>query len=134
MTVHVFLSFVEEDLNLVNLFRGQAKNDNLDLEFDDFSIKEEINSENTPYIKSVIKDKIKRSSLVLCLVGSHTHESDWVNWEITTGYDLDKCIIGVKLNSDENDTLPNSLIIYKAEIVPWKIDEIMLAIKTCCGL
>ena len=23
---HVFLSFVEEDLNVVNLFRGQAKN------------------------------------------------------------------------------------------------------------
>lgn len=37
MAKHVFLSFVEEDLELVRLFRGQAKNKNSDLEFDDYS-------------------------------------------------------------------------------------------------
>lgn len=30
--IRAFLSFVEEDLNVVNLFRGQAKNNNSDLE------------------------------------------------------------------------------------------------------
>ena len=38
--IRAFLSFVEEDLNLVNLFRGQAKNDNNDLDFADYSIKD----------------------------------------------------------------------------------------------
>lgn len=36
--VHAFLSFVEEDLNVVNLFRGQAKSEHSDLEFADYSI------------------------------------------------------------------------------------------------
>ena len=35
--IRAFLSFVEEDLNVVNLFRGQAKNQNSDLEFADYS-------------------------------------------------------------------------------------------------
>ncbi len=34
MAIRAFLSFVEEDLNLVNLFEGQAKNERFDLEFD----------------------------------------------------------------------------------------------------
>lgn len=40
MARNVFLSFVEEDLDLVNLFRGQVKNENNDLEFSDYSVKE----------------------------------------------------------------------------------------------
>jgi hypothetical protein len=36
MFKHVFLSFVEEDLASVVLFRGQAKNKNSNLEFDDY--------------------------------------------------------------------------------------------------
>ena len=39
MARRVFLSFVVEDLDLVNLFRGQAKNKKNDLEFSDYSVK-----------------------------------------------------------------------------------------------
>ena len=35
-----FPSFVEEDLDPANLFRGQAENENLDLGFDDYPVKE----------------------------------------------------------------------------------------------
>ncbi len=48
--IRAFLSFVEEDLNVVNLFRGQAKNQNSDLEFADYSIKEPFDSTNANYI------------------------------------------------------------------------------------
>jgi hypothetical protein len=44
MVRHVFLSFVEEDLDRVNLFRGQAKRKNSELEFDDYSVKEAFDS------------------------------------------------------------------------------------------
>ena len=37
---NVFISFASDDLALVNLLRGQAKNDNIPLEFNDFSLKE----------------------------------------------------------------------------------------------
>lgn len=52
MTKHVFLSFVEEDLTMVNLFRGQAKNRNSDLAFDDYSVKTPYNSDNAAYIRT----------------------------------------------------------------------------------
>ena len=50
MAIRAFLSFVKEDINLVNLFRGQAKNERFDLEFDDYSIKEPFDSRNAEYI------------------------------------------------------------------------------------
>jgi hypothetical protein len=35
---NVFISFVEEDLTDVNMLRGQAKNENSDIEFNDWSL------------------------------------------------------------------------------------------------
>jgi len=41
---NVFISFVAEDLNEVNLLRGQARNENSDLEFSDWSLSEPFDS------------------------------------------------------------------------------------------
>ena len=127
MADHIFLSFVEEDLDRVNLFRGQAKNANL--EFDDYSVKEPINSENAPYIKQEIKKKITKSSIVLCLIGSSTHKSSWVEWELETGCELNKCLIGVRLNSGSHDIEPEPLVDHS--VVDWKIKDIVDAIEEC---
>lgn len=57
---HVFISFANEDLNAVNLLRGQAANEKTDLQFDDFSVKEPYNSKNAEILndksESVLKD------------------------------------------------------------------------------
>ena len=100
MAIRAFLSFVEEDLNMVNLFRGQAKNEALDLEFADYSIKEPFNSRNADYIKQQITAQIKLSTLTICLYGPTTHTSDWVNWELNKTIELDKPIMGVRLYND----------------------------------
>ena len=62
MAKHAFPSFVEEDLSLVRLFRGQAKNKNSALSFDDYSAKVPLNSTNAEYIKSQIRPKISLPS------------------------------------------------------------------------
>lgn len=131
MTVHVFLSFDSDDLDLVNLFRGQAKNENSDLEFADYSVKDPINSENDPYLKQEIKEKIKQSSIVVCLVGESTHRSDWVEWELETGHELGKCLIGVRLRSDHEDIVPRPLLDHGAEVLDWVIQDVMDAIDGC---
>ena len=100
MAIRAFLSFVEEDLNLVNLFRGQAKNEDLDLEFDDYSIKEPFDSNNSDYIARGIANQIKYSSLVVCLYGPTTYTSKWVEWELKKAIELGKPIMGVSLYSD----------------------------------
>jgi len=53
---HVFISFANEDMDDVNLLRGQAKNDKLDLKFDDYSVKEAFDSKNAEYIKRQIRE------------------------------------------------------------------------------
>ncbi len=96
----VFLSFVEEDLNLVNLFRGQAKNDRIDLEFADYSIKEPFDSRNADYIASGIMDQLRYAAVTICLYGPTTHSSKWVEWELNKTLELGKPIMGVSLYDD----------------------------------
>jgi len=98
--IKAFLSFVEEDLNLVNLFRGQAKNSNSDLEFADYSIKEPFDSANADYIARGITEQIKRAQITICLYGPTTFSSRWVDWELRKSMELGKPILGVSLYSD----------------------------------
>jgi hypothetical protein len=95
-----FLSFVEEDLNVVNLFRGQAKNENSDLEFADYSIKEPFDSRNAEYIARSITDQLRLVSITICLYGPTTYTSKWVDWELRKTLELGKPIMGVCLYSD----------------------------------
>ena len=48
---HVFISFSYDNMDEVNLLRGQAKNENNDLQFDDHSVKEAFDSINPYCIK-----------------------------------------------------------------------------------
>jgi hypothetical protein len=100
VAVRAFLSFVEEDLTYVNLFRAQAKNEYSNLEFDDYSVKEPINSYNSDYIKQQITAKIKYATLTVCLYGPTTHSSPWVNWELNKTLEMGKPIMGVWLYDD----------------------------------
>ena len=129
MARNVFLSFVQEDLDLVNLFRGQAKKEDSQLEFQDYSIKEPINSRNAEYIKQQIRDLIKKVSVTTVLIGYGTHTSDWVAWEVETSADLGKGLVGVRLHSSSSDLVPQALTKQKAEIVDWDIKEIVRAIE-----
>jgi len=129
MARHVFLSFVEEDLDLVNLFRGQAKNANNDLEFDDYSVKVSYNSKDADYIKQQIRNKIDGSSVTLCLIGHNTYKSDWVDWEISATQTKNKGLVGVRLHSSALDIPPTALKSSGAKIVDWVIVDIVDAIE-----
>lgn len=126
--IRAFLSFVEEDLNVVNLFRGQAKNKNSDLEFADYSIKEPFNSRNADYIKSGITAQIKLANLTICLYGPTTHSSSWVNWELQKSLDLGKPIMGVQLYDDGRTKYYPSPLENKTR-VGWNIDSIVQTMR-----
>lgn len=128
MARHIFLSFVQEDLTLVNLFRGQSKNNNNDLEFSDFSVQDPFNSSNSIYIQKQITSLINRSSVVICLIGTVTHKSRWVDWEMEKARELGKGILGVRLHSSFQD-FPPSVFNFNYEVVDWEIDQIITAIE-----
>lgn len=126
MAKHVFLSFVEEDLTAVNLFRGQAKNKNSALIFDDYSVKTPYNSTNAAYIRQQITEKIRAASVTICLIGAKTHSSSWVEWEIDKSADLGNKLIGVRLTT--NGLAPATLSRRSAPIYGWELDRIVAAI------
>lgn len=101
MAIRAFLSFVEEDLNLVNLFRGQARNQASDLEFDDYSIKQPFDSRNADYIGRGIVAQIRLATLTMCLYGPTTYMSKWVEWELTKTLEMGKPIMGVQLYENQ---------------------------------
>ncbi len=102
MTDKIFVSYRADDEGTLhkNLLVAWSRNDRFfpEIKFHDISIGTSINSVNANYIKSVIKDRIKESDIVLCLVGKNTGSSDWVNWEIETAYSMNKKIVAVKIN------------------------------------
>lgn len=113
MAIRVFLSFVEEDLELVNLFRGQARLESSDLDFHDYSIKEPFDSVNAQYIQRGIAEQIKLATLTMCLYGPTTYTSKWVDWELIKTLELGKPLMGVYLYAD------GRIKYYPAPLEPW---------------
>jgi DNA-directed RNA polymerase subunit L len=126
--IRTFLSFVEEDLNLVNLFRAQAKNQDSDLEFADYSIKEPFDSTDANYIANSITAQIMHASLTICLYGSETYTSKWVDWELRKTLELKKPIMGVCLYDDGRVRYYPSALEGKPRVT-WNISEIVRTMR-----
>jgi hypothetical protein len=125
---HVFISFATEDMNEVNLLRGQAKNENSDLAFDDYSVKKAYNSEDADYIKRQIREKIDKTSVTLVFLSPNAAKSEWVNWEITESIKRGKGVIGVYSGDSAPSSVPGSFRENGCKAVPWKHDELNRAI------
>lgn len=117
---NVFLSFASEDLNEVNLLRGQAKNDLSDIEFNDWSVKEPFDSKNADYIKRGIRERIRQASLTIVYLSDNTHKSQWVNWEVEESLALGKCVIAVHKGDTPPAKLPESVINNRIRVIPWR--------------
>ena len=126
---HVFISFDHEDLNDVNLLRGQAKNDNVDLQFDDHSVKEPYDSNNADYIKRNIREKIDRCSVTVVYLSDKSATSKWVNWEIEESLKRGKGVIGVYKGETPPTKTPPAFQQNGCKSVKWEHEAIMKAIK-----
>jgi hypothetical protein len=126
----VFISFRHEDKPQVNGLRLLAANGKFDIEFYDESLSVPIKSENAIYIKRVIKQKIDRTSVTVCMVSALTHTSEWVNWELETSFAKGNKIICMGLkNGPENLTLPATARQLKLPWYFWGHDELARLIE-----
>jgi len=126
---NVFISFDNRDLGDVNLLRGQAKNENNDLEFNDYSLKEPFDSERAEYIKSGIRERIRQASVTVIYVSEVTHESDWVNWEARESIAQGKGVICVHSGDTPPARLPDFVKELDLKVVAWKHKELGEAIE-----
>lgn len=125
---HVFISFSAEDMNEVNLLRGQAKNENSELAFDDYSVKKAYNSEDADYIKRQIRDKIDKASVTVVFLSPNAATSEWVNWEIAESIKRGKGVVGVYSGSSVPAAVPSAFRENGCKAVPWKHDDLNRAI------
>ena len=127
----VFISFDSEDLDKKRLLVGQAKNENSDLDFIDFSLKVPFNSENAEYIRRGIRERISQSSVTVVLVTDVTHRSDWVNWEIRESLRQNKGVVVIDHRSSPTSKMPDAVNENRDIIrtVSWNHPEINEAIQ-----
>ncbi len=116
---NVFLSFAYEDINEVNLLRGQARNENSDIEFNDWSVQEPFDSSRADYIRQKIGERIAQSSMTVVFVSSATHGSKWVEWEIRESLEKGKKVVAVYAGKRVPKRLPPAVIEKRIDVVPW---------------
>jgi hypothetical protein len=100
----------------------------LNVEFMEASKKVPINSENAPYVKSVLKQKILNSDIVLGLAAIYASHSEWMIWELETAKNNGIPIVGVIPRGQERI----SSEVYSRSIVDvrWNTESIVAAIRS----
>ncbi len=126
----VFSSFAHEDLAQVNGLRGLMQNPNHELEAYDESVREAIHSKNAGYIKQRIGEKIKRSSVTLCLISATTHKSGWVEWELEESARQGKTIIAMALKGVNHATAPKLIRERNIKFHGWDPSRLHMLIAT----
>ena len=126
---HVFIRFDHEDMNEVNLLRGQAKNDATNLQFDDHSVKEPDDSTNADYIKRNIREKIDRSSVTMVYLSEKSASSQWVNWEIEESLKRGEGVIGVYMGETPPAKTPTAFKQNECKAVKWEYAALTKAIE-----
>jgi hypothetical protein len=116
---NVFISFAYEDLGEVNLLRGQAKNEDSSLEFNDRSVKEPYESERAEYIRQKLRERINQCSTTIVYLSKDAANSPWVKWEVEKSLELGKRVIAVHKGDHPPDVLPSVVRDKKIEILPW---------------
>lgn len=107
----VFVSYDHsEDLHYKNLLRAWDANDNFDFEFDQRSPNEPIDSIESGKIKESLTKMMKQSEYLLVIIGKKSHESKWMNWEISRAKQSDIKLKLVAIKIDNSYTTPSGLL------------------------
>jgi len=117
-------SYPDDLKNLRKLLRERGY---FNVEFEEASADEHIDSENAVYIKRRLKQKISNSNIVLGIAGMYASYSDWMAWELKTTDDLDIPIVGVIPRGKERISL--TVTQYSKEDVRWNTESIVAAIR-----
>ena len=88
-----FLSFATKDKVLVDQFRSEIELQQPNIELLDHAADENYEAD----WKHDCARKIHRSAVLICLVGTSTHESEAVAWEVGRGLALGKTVVAVNL-------------------------------------
>src|SRR5208282_3073306 len=130
MPANTFISYDHDDQLQVAGFKLLKNNPKHPLDFQDHSLKDAVRDRSGKPIKyppsdprsKPVRDEITRrfdrASKLVVLIGDDTHNSEWVDWEINTFYEMKKDVSGentwkrirgMKLKGYGEATIPNAL-------------------------
>lgn len=93
----IFISYYyKDDKSLKRLLKAWNKNKRFDLEFEDTSADISLDTSSDDELKQQLTKCIKKSDVVLVLVGAKTHSRKWVKYEIQEAVRLSVPIVAVK--------------------------------------
>lgn len=127
-TYHVFISHSWQNSDVLESLRKKLNDRGyFNVEFEEVSKDEPINSANAYYIKSRLSEKIKNSNIVLGLAGMYASHSEWMEWELDKAIDLDVPIVGVIPRGQER--ISTTVSSRSVADVRWNIESIVAAIR-----
>ena len=121
MTKRVFISFHMDDRHAKELLVQQAKSDKFDLEFINYAVNEPFDEK----WKTQCKERIKQTSVTICLIGENTYQRDAVDWELNISYDLGHNVFGVRIYKDKNHVIPKPIRDNNSKVIKWNISDIV---------
>jgi MTH538 TIR-like domain (DUF1863) len=124
----VFLSFHREDLQQVHGFRLMMANDQVDLDISDEPSRYPVGSERSTYIRQVLRERIAKVEVVICMIGNGTAWREWVDWELETAVQFHRGVCGVRLRGSRGRA-PEVLRDLGAQVAQWDLPSIRAAIE-----
>lgn len=110
-------------------FRLLRFNENVEVDFFDRHLLDPVKSRDPEYIKRCINAQMKGTSVTVVLIGSKTHESEWVDYEIRRTIEESKGLLGIRLKGRDDSIAPPRLVESGAEIIDWEPSEFNAAIE-----
>jgi hypothetical protein len=101
-----------------------AKDQNNDIDFSDYSVKDPFESS----WKTECKKRIALTKGTIVLVGATTAKSTAVLWEIAETIQQDHYIFGVQINRDQTYSIPEGLP--GKNVIRWDFEQIVKWLKT----
>lgn len=118
-----FVGFSSTDIKSYYLMLAWKENHNIDFNFANCQLHEDINSENESYIKSKVRERIEIAGKYALLIGEDTrYKYKYVRWEAEVAIDKGCTIIGINLDGSRRmveSTCPPILKNIGAVFVPF---------------
>lgn len=127
-TYHIFISHSWQNSDALESLRKLLNERGyFNVEFEEVSKDEPINSLNAYYIKSRLSEKIENSNIVLGLAGMYASHSEWMEWELDKAIALDVPIVGVIPWAQER--ISTTVSSRSVVDVRWNTESIIAAIR-----
>jgi hypothetical protein len=106
-----FVGFSSTDIHYYRLMLAWKNNENIDFNFTDCQLQDDINSEDENYVKRKCKERINMAGKYILLIGKDTkYKYKYVKWEAEVAIEKGCTIIGVNLDGSRqinDDTCPS---------------------------